>query len=720
MPADDLVLNVRQVAGYPPTSNAPTNASLLMQLGIGGPYVSISPQALVSTALSTGGDMAIGGDLSVQAISGGSAQFSNGMFGMFSAQKACIVDLAATWGTIAGVPIATINDLANVDAAIRAASVWSFNGRRGDVRLWIDDIRCAGGAPIFSPRFEGSPRACTPPPDSNSSRLATTAFVAAAIGGAELVTSFNTRVGAVTLEAADVTALDLPYAPIDSPNFTGYATSLTPPQGTATGQIATTAFVMNAVAESTTGVASFNGRTGIVTLNTADITTAGGAPLFQPAFTGIPSAPTAALGTDTTQLATTAFVQAATGGSGGSFAPINSPAFTGVPTAPTAATGTQTTQIATTAFVMDEINAVNAGVISFNGRTGEITLLANDISAAGGATLTSPAFTGVPTAPTAAPSTNTGQIATTAFVMAQLAATAGVASFNTRTGAVTLTLADVTGVGGAPLASPVFTGTPSGPTPPAANSTTRFATTAFVAGGFLPLTGGSISGSLSATGSMSTVGSGNFGGISLQANVITATGAGSSIGGVTMGNGGNGYLTTAVPGLTGASPWALGWSQNPAGYGSFQLAVSGGGQGYLVRSTPISGSTFGVTLLQLQGGLTSAYMIADGPNQVFFSVATSDGRLKHNLAPPSKDALAIVNEIAVNQCDFRHPGAMNSGEHWDFAVIAEDVEAVMPYAYIAAPPESFSSLHPLHLITVLWKAVQQLTERLEALEARTA
>lgn len=38
---------------------------------------------------------------------------------------------------------------------------------------------------------------------------------------------------------------------------------------------------------------------------------AGGAPLNSPAFTGVPTAPTAAPGTDTTQLATTAFVEAA-------------------------------------------------------------------------------------------------------------------------------------------------------------------------------------------------------------------------------------------------------------------------------------------------------------------------------------------------------------------------------------------------------------------------
>lgn len=42
------------------------------------------------------------------------------------------------------------------------------------------------------------------------------------------------------------------------------------------------------------------------------------APLASPAFTGVPTAPTAAEGTDTTQIATTAFVQAAVGGGGAS------------------------------------------------------------------------------------------------------------------------------------------------------------------------------------------------------------------------------------------------------------------------------------------------------------------------------------------------------------------------------------------------------------------
>ena len=63
-----------------------------------------------------------------------------------------------------------------------------------------------------------------------------------------------------------------------------------------------------------------------------------------PTFTGTPAAPTAAAATNTTQIATTAFVQLQKA----------SPAFTGTPTAPTAASGTNTTQIATTEFVQSE------------------------------------------------------------------------------------------------------------------------------------------------------------------------------------------------------------------------------------------------------------------------------------------------------------------------------------------------------------------------------
>tara|TARA_Y100000591_G_C21805045_1_gene684339 strand:- start:9 stop:725 length:717 start_codon:yes stop_codon:yes gene_type:complete len=85
------------------------------------------------------------------------------------------------------------------------------------------------------------------------------------------------------------------------------------------------------------------------------------APLASPNFTGIPLAPTASAGTNTTQLATTAFVttglnlKADTAG----------PTFTGVPAAPTASAGTNTTQLATTAFVQAEGFAKTSVVQNF-------------------------------------------------------------------------------------------------------------------------------------------------------------------------------------------------------------------------------------------------------------------------------------------------------------------------------------------------------------------
>jgi hypothetical protein len=82
------------------------------------------------------------------------------------------------------------------------------------------------------------------------------------------------------------------------------------------------------------------------------------APLASPALTGTPTAPTAAAGTNTTQLATTAFVTTADNLK----APLASPTFTGTPSAPTPAQGDNDTSLATTAFVQrDAIQRVRAG-----------------------------------------------------------------------------------------------------------------------------------------------------------------------------------------------------------------------------------------------------------------------------------------------------------------------------------------------------------------------
>jgi hypothetical protein len=132
-------------------------------------------------------------------------------------------------------------------------------------------------------------------------------------------------------------------------------------------------------------------------------------------------------------------------------APLASPALTGTPTAPTAAANTDTTQVATTAFVktavanlvdsapavLDTLNELAAAIgdnpnyatdlaasvglkapIASPTFTGTVTIPAG-ASISGFAPLASPDLTGVPTAPTAAANTNTTQVATTAFAKAE-------------------------------------------------------------------------------------------------------------------------------------------------------------------------------------------------------------------------------------------------------------------------------------------------------------
>jgi hypothetical protein len=103
----------------------------------------------------------------------------------------------------------------------------------------------------------------------------------------------------------------------------------------------------------------------------------------------------------------------------GSYATKASPTFTGVPSAPTAAQNTNTTQIATTAFVTTAVSAVDvSSLLSSYLKIADAASTYLTITNAGTtyAPKASPALTGVPTAPTAAAGTATTQIATTQFV----------------------------------------------------------------------------------------------------------------------------------------------------------------------------------------------------------------------------------------------------------------------------------------------------------------
>lgn len=116
------------------------------------------------------------------------------------------------------------------------------------------------------------------------------------------------------------------------------------------------------------------------------------------------------------------------------YAPKESPTFTGTPKAPTPAAGNNTTQLATTAFVQAALTALINGAPATLDTLKEIAAAINNDpnfsttinnALALKAPLSSPALTGTPTAPTAAQSVNNTQIATTAFVKSAIAGMVG-------------------------------------------------------------------------------------------------------------------------------------------------------------------------------------------------------------------------------------------------------------------------------------------------------
>jgi hypothetical protein len=172
---------------------------------------------------------------------------------------------------------------------------------------------------------------------------------------------YNNTTGIFTFTPADT---------INNASLTGVPTAATASEGTSTTQLATTQFVSTAVSNLVGTAPTVLDTLGEISAAIAQdgnfATTV--APKASPIFTGTPTAPTAAEGTNTTQLATTEFVSNSISGT----ANLNNPALTGTPTAPTAVAGTDTTQIATTAFVKTAV-ALGGGASNMDGGVAQTT-----------------------------------------------------------------------------------------------------------------------------------------------------------------------------------------------------------------------------------------------------------------------------------------------------------------------------------------------------------
>ena len=245
------------------------------------------------------------------------------------------IDVAVTWeGGVYPTGTANLTTVWTYNL-VRNAGTWKVFGK---AELYTASTDVGSRAYTHSPTFTGIPAAPTALKATDTTQIATTAYVKDNL---------------------------LDYSPIVSPTFTG---TVTIPSGASISGFA--------LLESPT-------FTGTVTIPSG-ASISGFALLESPTFTGTPIAPTALKATNTTQVATTAYVK----DNLADYAVLATPTFTGTPLAPTATAGTTTTQLATTAFVGTEITNAKA----------------------------SPTFTGTPLAPTADAGTNTTQIATTEFV----------------------------------------------------------------------------------------------------------------------------------------------------------------------------------------------------------------------------------------------------------------------------------------------------------------
>lgn len=219
-----------------------------------------------------------------------------------------------------------------------------------------------GIATLASPTFTGDPKAPTPALGDNDTSLATTAFVQATVGG-RLVKSVAGGVN-VTLTAVEAGNAILEFTGTITANI-AVIVPTSPTRSWIIKNGTSGAFTLTVKTAAGSGVVCTQGRTEWVYSDGTNVNAAK-TDYDSIAMTGTPTAPTASAGTNTTQVATTAFVAAL----GALKANLASPTFTGTPAAPTASAGTNTTQIATTAFVTTAVSTASNTAVQKDSNTG--------------------------------------------------------------------------------------------------------------------------------------------------------------------------------------------------------------------------------------------------------------------------------------------------------------------------------------------------------------
>jgi hypothetical protein len=196
---------------------------------------------------------------------------------------------------------------------------------------------------------------------------------------------------------------------------------------------------------------------------------------------------------------------------------------------------------------------------------------------------------------------------------------------------------------------------------------------------------------------------------------VDVSGNGSFIGQLAVGNG---LL------FTNYHPGALlqfGWDGS-----GLRLQAGGSDYGYIPFTFSFNATGYYAALswgFYATGGYAVANFAGTGYS---WPVTVSDRRLKSGLKPATLDALAILNQLQVYDADLASPIADQPSKHWDCALIADELEPLIPQAYMKGQaasegqPEIYDNINTLPLVCTLIKAVQQLTTQNAALTSRIA
>lgn len=309
MPSDDLIINVRQINGYPFVQNAGYGDAILLQTSQGGPYYQMSVQGAVASALAvdfnrglsvgaglppggTGGNI-LAGQAFVSPLNrgmlfncffsdagpwqpglnylvsdvAGALLFSEAGFAfmgypvgmsltpILSEAAACLISRTGQMAlreqlTVGREPIGP-TEVVNLSYFTAHAIV--RNPGNGKLNLTTEDIVNAGGATHVNAALAGYPTAEHPVPDAHDHEITTAAWVRN-YGQTGLCHSWNGRKGDVCLNVMDIVYAG--GAPVYSPIFVGNPTAPTPPEGDDSQSLATTDWVHTAMANAAVGTAN--------------------------------------------------------------------------------------------------------------------------------------------------------------------------------------------------------------------------------------------------------------------------------------------------------------------------------------------------------------------------------------------------------------------------------------------------------------------------------